>query len=84
MVLDTQKEVKIKWKLVDIYWENFITFLSPESEWWNVSVSYNLDKKYTLEDIKKEYFRKVEFEDIETDNNLIENIKLDEKKIFLR
>lgn len=79
-----KKYISIHRELVNIYWEHFITFLSPESEGWNVSVSYNLDKTYTLEDIKKEYFRKVEFEDIEADNNLIENIKLDEKKIFLR
>jgi hypothetical protein len=47
-------------------------------------VSYNLDKEYTLDDIKKEYFRKVEFEDIEEDENLIANIILDEKRVFLR
>jgi hypothetical protein len=49
-----------------------------------VSVSYNLDKEYNLADIKKEYFRKVKFEDIDEDDNLIENIILDEKRVFLR
>ena len=71
-------------KIVDIYWENFITFLSPDSEGGNVSVSYNLDKSYTMTDIKKEYFKKVEFEDIEADENLIKDIKLDDKRRFLR
>jgi hypothetical protein len=37
-----------------------------------------------MADIKKEYFKKVEFEDIEADENLIKDIKLDDKRRFLR
>lgn len=79
-----KKYISIHKELVNIFWEHFLSFLSPESEGWNVSVSYNLEKEYTLDDIKKEYFRKVEFEDIDEDNKLIENIFIDEKKVFLR
>jgi len=79
-----KKYVIIHKELKEIFWDHFISFLSPESEGWNVSVSYNLDKEYNLADIKKEYFRKVKFEDIDEDDNLIENIILDEKRVFLR
>jgi hypothetical protein len=71
-------------ELVNIYGDDFISFLSQEAEGGNVSVSYNLNKSYTISDIKKEYFKKVEFEDIEADEKLIENIKLDDKRRFLR
>lgn len=79
-----KKYISIHKELKTVFWEDFITFLSPDAEGWNVSVSYNLDKHYTLSDIKKEYFKKVEFEDIEADENLIKNIRLDDKKSFLR
>ena len=79
-----KKYIELHKILKDIFWEYFTSFLSEDSEWWNVSVSYNLDKNYTLEEIKKEYFYKVKIEDISKEDKIIENIKLDEKKLFLK
>lgn len=79
-----KKYISIHKELTNIWWDDFITFLSAESEWWNVSVSYNLDKNYTLWDIKNEYFKKVKIEDISNDEHILQNIILDEKRNFLR
>ena len=79
-----KKYILIHRKLVDTFWEHFISFLENKIDGENISVSYNLNKEYSKQDILEEYNKKIEFEDINPDENLIKNLILDEKKIFLR
>mgnify|MGYP001942307231 CR=1 FL=1 len=69
--------------LQDVFWGNFLAFLSGESEWGNVAGIYNLKKKHTLNEIKSIYYKKVQSNEIILDSRIIEWIYLDNLWNFL-
>jgi len=64
---------KIHHYLKDIFWENFIHLSSIKNKKWNISWIYNLDKKYSLEEINIKYLEKVKSWKILYDANMIKN-----------
>lgn len=66
------------------FWKEFILFLLWEGDWWNISGIYNLDKKYSRDEILSNYFKKVNNNEIIFDPMTIKWIYIDEKWEFLR
>lgn len=64
--------------LIKIFWSNYIHFLPWKTDRWNISWIYNLNKKYTSEEISVKYLEKVKNWEILYDSNMIKNIIIDE------
>lgn len=63
--------------------KDFIAFSSWYKQWENISWIYNLAKKYSLNEIKNNYFKKILNNEIIYDSKIIESIYLDNEWLFL-
>lgn len=68
-----KKYDKIHSILISLFWENYIHILPWKNETWNISWIYNLDKKYTSEEVNLKYLEKVKKWEILYDANIIKN-----------
>jgi len=75
---DENKKIydKIHNNLLNIFWDNYIHILSWKEEDWNISWIYNLNKKYSSEEVVLKYLEKVQNSEINYDSNLIKNINI--------
>jgi spermidine synthase len=69
-----EKYDNIHENLTKIFWKNYIHLVPWKTDRWNVVWIYNLDKKYSSEEINLRYLEKVKNEEILYDPNMIKNI----------